>query len=391
MEIVVSNVSKEEMRILMKPLVIEYLRAPVLEDNKLAKKYITGFRANNVTYFQLVPLYYNEIRNGNIKVEKALRSALVSYIKECNLVDLIDSIPDEMTWEESVQFGIRLGESGCEIGLELLLKISSKSIPDEKKDLLIRLQEYGLKKAAVQEELVANYEEKVNELANLNEKQKKEIVLINEKKDQVVFQKKELITQISHMKAEKEKAECKIGVLDIELTETKQDLNKKVKELEQMEKSLLLLNELLKEKEDTISKQQTTINDIEGKNKILEDQKIVKYDETIIRLVVDTIEDLREKYDVDIKDFERILAGINGEQNIANVWHYISTINEQFIEEIEAELRENKIKMEIIDKCNEVENLILSKYVMIKAIKSLHYEYMSCLEKNEMMFEELRK
>ena len=47
--------------------------------------------------------------------------------------------------------------------------------------------------------------------------------------------------------------------------------------------------------------------------------------------------------------------------------------------------------MEIIDKCDEVENLILAKYVMIKAIKSLYFEHMSYLEKNESIFEKLRK
>lgn len=391
MEIFVSNVSKEEIRILMRPLAIESLRAPLLADHKLEKKYITGFRANNVTYLQLVQLYYQEIHSMNTEVENTLKAALYSYIKECNLEDFIEQISDDLSWEDSVKLGIQLGESGCEIGLELLLKITSKKIPDEKKELLIRLQENGTKRKVVQEELIANYEEKVKELANLVEKLKKEVSSADGRKEQALSKKKELETEVLQLKAEKKKTESEIETLSVELTEVRRDLDKKSKELQQTEKSLSLQNDKVKERETTIVELQNAINDVKKKYKALEEQKMVRYDEAIIRLVADTIEDLREEYDIDIKEFESILAKVSGEQSITNVWHHISSVNEQLIEEVEVELRQNKNNMEIIDKCNEVENLILAKYVMVKAIKSLHFEYMSCLEKNESMFGELRK
>ena len=391
MDISVSSVSKEEIRILMKPLAIESLRAPLLADHKLEKKYITGFRANNVTYLQLVKLYYQEIHNMNTEVEKTLKSALYSYIRECNLEDGIDLISDDLSWEDCVKLGIQLGESGCEIGLELLLKVTSKKIPEDKKALLIRLQENGIKRNAAQEELVANYEVKLAELVNLVEKLKKEVSSADVRKEQALSKKKELEIEILRLKAEKKNVENTIETLTVELTEVRRDLDKKSKELEQMEKSLALQNDKVKERETTITELQVAINDVKTKCKTLEEQKMVRYDEAIIRLVAETIEDLREEYDIDIEEFERILAGIAGEQSITNVWHHISSINEQYIEEVEGELRKNKNDMEIIDKCNEVENLILAKYVMVKAIKSLHFEYMSFLEKNETMFGQLRK
>lgn len=391
MEIFVSNVSKEEMRILMKPLAIESLRAPLLADHKLEKKYITGFRASNVTYLQLVQLYYQEIHNRNTEVERTLKSALYSYIEECNLVDFIDSLSDELSWEDGVQLGIQLGESGCEIGLELLLKISSKNIPNEKKGILIKLQERGIKRRSEKEELVTYYEKRMVELTNLVEKLKKEVNSADGRRDQTLSKKKELDAEVTQLKAEKQKAESEMEALIIEMVELRRDLDKKSKEIEQTEKSLSLQNDNVKEKEATILELQTEINDMKAKNIMLEEQKALRYAETIVRLVADTIEDLREKYDIDIKEFDRILAGVSGEQNITNVWKHISVINEQLIEEVEGKLKKNKIDMEIIDKCDEVENLILAKYVMVKAIKSLHFEYMSHLEKNETMFEKLRK
>lgn len=391
MEIFVSNLSKDEMRMLMKPLAIESLRAPLLADHKLEKKYITGFRASNVTYLQLVQLYYQEIHNMNIKVERSLKSALYSYIEKYNLTDLIDSISDELSWEDSVQLGIQLGESGCEIGFELLLKIASKNICNEKKKLLIMLQKNGVKRRVDQKEVAANYQEKVDELSNLVEKLKKEVNSANGRKEQVLFKKKELDTEVLRLKAEKKKAESKIDILNIELTEVRQAFDKKEKELEQTEKSLSLQNDKVKERENVIVELQTVINDIKAKNKILEEQKKLRYEEAIVRLVTDTIEDLREEYDIDIKEFDSILAGVNGETSIINVWNHISSTNEQLIGEVENELKKNKINMEIIDKCDEVENLILAKYVMIKAIKSLYFEHMSYLEKNESIFEKLRK
>lgn len=391
MEIFVSNVSKEEIRTLMKPLAIERLRAPLLADHKLEKKYITGFRANNVTYLQLVQLYYQEIHNMNTEVERALKAAVYSYINECNLENLIDLLSDELSWEDSVKLGIQLGESGCEIGLELLLKITSKKIQDEKKELLIRLQENGIKRKAIQEELVLNYEEKMAEIANLVEKLKKEVNSADVRKEQALSRKKELETEILLLKAEKKNVDNEMEALTVELTEAKRDLEKKTNELEQMERSLSIQNEKVKERETAIIELQTAINDLKTKYKMLEEDKMFRYDEAIIRLVADTIEDLREEYDIDIAEFERILAGVSGEQNITNVWHHISAVNEQLIEEVEGQLRKNKNNMEIIDKCDEVENLILAKYVMIKAIKSLHFEYMSYLEKNESMFGTLKK
>ena len=58
MKMKINDLSRDELRNLMKPLSIEALRAPVKENAKLEKKYITGFRASSVTYIQLVKLYF---------------------------------------------------------------------------------------------------------------------------------------------------------------------------------------------------------------------------------------------------------------------------------------------------------------------------------------------
>lgn len=45
-------------------------------------------------------------------------------------------------------------------------------------------------------------------------------------------------------------------------------------------------------------------------------------------------------------------------------------------------MRSNIVNADIIDRCDDVENNILVKYIILKAIKSLYFEYLSISEKN---------
>lgn len=78
---------------------------------------------------------------------------------------------------------------------------------------------------------------------------------------------------------------------------------------------------------------------------------------------------------------EEIIKSINGDHNVTAIWEKMSDINASIIEDIETAMRNNIVTTDSIDKCDEVENNILVKYIILKAIKSLYFEYLSLNEK----------
>lgn len=110
-------------------------------------------------------------------------------------------------------------------------------------------------------------------------------------------------------------------------------------------------------------------------------KKIAEYNEAIQKLVMDTIEDLKENYMLEADQFDEIINSIDGDHSIIAIWKKLSDINAGIIEDVEAAMRSNILTVDIIDRCDEMENNILIKYIILKAIKSLYFEYLSLNEK----------
>ena len=391
MNINITEISKEEMRSILKALPVEKLRLPLIEDNKLAKRYISGFRVNNVTYTQLVPLYYQETHNRNTDVERALKSELYSYIKECNLEDKLELLSEDISWKECIGFGMALGDSGCEIGIDILLKVAEKKISDEKKQLIGALHEQQLKYRSENDSIVAKYEKEAADADNLIEKLKKEISNSSAKKEKADELRKKAESSLGEKCEEISRLKEQIQELALSKDEIELEMNNVKKGLEQAESTIDDLNQLIIKKDESIRSLNNDCQKINEQNTKLQKEKQLIYDEAIARLVKDTIEDLKEEYDVDLEGYAKTIENADSGKGILAVWEQISKNNAAIVEDIENSMRNNVLDMGIIDQCNDVENSVLIKYVIVKAIKSLYFEFMSAAEKEKKMFSELRK
>ena len=115
---------------------------------------------------------------------------------------------------------------------------------------------------------------------------------------------------------------------------------------------------------------------------ILENLKSIEYEETIHRMVEETLSDIKDKYKPDLKTIKEIVEKIEGPHTVKNVWDDISLRNLDILESIEAALQSEHISYELVDCCDEIENYIFVKYTIIKAIKSLIFEMLSDKEKD---------
>ncbi len=383
MDISISEINKEELRAILRVLPIEQMRTPIIDDNKLAKRYISGFRANNVTYIQLIPVYYQEIHNHNTDVERALKSALYSYIKECNLEEKLELLSEDVTWEKCIELGIAIGESGCEIGIDILLKISSSTLPDEQKNLISMLQEKELKNIANSEKIVSEYEKKISENDKEIERLKKEVNTSSEKRRKSEELRKEEEAKAITRENRIGSLEQQLNDLSLEKEEIGAELNKKDQKIEQAEATIKEQEIQIKKASSELKLLQDELAKATEDNKKLQDKRQLEFDEAIKRLVSDTIEDLKEDYDIEISEYEKIVGELGEDKSILSTWELISKKNALIIDEIQNSMRNNIVKMDIIDQCNEVENNVLLKYVIVKAIKSLYFELMSSSEKNK--------
>ena len=123
----------------------------------------------------------------------------------------------------------------------------------------------------------------------------------------------------------------------------------------------------------------------------ISNQKDLVYDKISMKLVKYTLADLRESNPMSKERFDEIITNIDDKTDILDVWHYISDTNSKLVSDIEISLRKNKADGSIIDLCNDAEDLVLVKYVMIKAIKAFLYEIMQANEQSSDISQEFQQ
>ncbi len=391
MNLKVNGLAKDELRIIMRPLSVDILRKPIIGNSSLEKRYLKGFRATNVTYIQLVPMYFQEIQNENEAIIRDFKLAIHSYLKELNLEETIESYLNDLSLSNCVDLGIDLGEVGCEIPFDIIVKIFELDVDEEKQNIICKMQERFKQKKNEDDKREEESKKIISEANKAIEKKDKELESFSQKKAQWEKDRNNLVGLLETAKQETEILKGEFEKEKSEKLETENELQTCKKELTNNDKTIKKLRDESKEKDLTISNHNKTIKELRDELKGIKEEKELQYDISINRLVKDTINDLKDEYDIDIKEFESILNSIEGEHNIINIWAKISEINEQTIDKIEMSLRNSILDPEIIDCCNDVENNIMAKYVIIKSIKSLYYEYLSKNEKEKKMFDGLQK
>ena len=391
MNLKVTGLAKDELRTIMRPLSVDILRKPLKNNNSLEKRYLKGFRASNATYLQLVPMYFQEIQNENETLIRDLKYAIHSYFGENDIEAIIESYLTDLSLTNCIELGIDLGEAGCEVPFDIIVKLFEIDIDEENLKIICKMQERFKQKKIEDGKRVEESSLKISELTKTLEKKNKEIDGFSQKKSQWENDRNKLVETLETIKQEKELLLGEVEREKSDKLEVENELQKCKRELENNDKTIKSLRDETKEKEKTISNTHKAIKELKDELRGIKEEKELQYDISINRLVNETINDLKEEYDIDIKEFESILNSIDGERNIINIWDKISEINKQTIDKIETSLRNSILDPEIIDCCNDVENNIMAKYVIIKSIKSLYYEYLSKNEKEKKMFDGLQK
>lgn len=391
MKMKINDLSRDELRNLMKPLSIEALRAPVKENAKLEKKYITGFRASSVTYIQLVKLYFQEIHSANSDVERVLLSSVNTYLEERNLREQIESLAESQDWSECVQMGISLGTSMCEIDFTIIVKLFEIEMPDEKiKTItLICNQLYEQHKSISNS--TNGYEKEKHDLEKQIEKLDREKSNLEDKKNAAIKQREDTERQLRKSNDQVTKSQLELEEKNTYICEKETEITKHLAVINGQEQSLKEYRERIGDRDLEIKDLKKKIIEINRELAEISNDKIQEYNVAIDKLVIETIEDLKVNYNLDAQQFDEIISSIEGEHDILTIWNRLSDINASSVADIEAAMRSNIVTTDVIDKCDDVENNILVKYIILKAIKSLYFEYLSRNEEKENLSDMLFK
>ena len=113
---------------------------------------------------------------------------------------------------------------------------------------------------------------------------------------------------------------------------------------------------------------------------MLEERKGIEYDKAIMKLVTETIEDLKYDNPMSKERLKDIIGLKDIKGSVTDIWNAISSKNIQVVEDVEAALRKNRASLDLIDFCDEIEDYVIAKYIIIKAIKAYLHEQMSIKE-----------
>lgn len=378
----IDNLSKEEYAEIIKHLNVQQLRVPIITENKLAKKYIKGFRPANAPIEMIVQAYYHEIRNGNNKMRKTFLDVINVLFEEIELEKLSISLSNIRTVREAIDFGSDLIDKNVKLDFNLLLKLLDVQIDEQYREVILstqRIIKVKIDKVSIINERLRS---QLEELENENEKKKKEVSDLKKGREKNKILITELKKENMQLQENLSERESVLSEKNLLLSEQEGEIQKQIRYLEESEKTILSLeknieNQLkqitgLHEEKVTLVKERDT----------LKEKRIMQYEDTILRLVKDTIAELKDNYKLSQEQFECIMNEIDEPHTIAKVWRKLSHNNQEVVENIEIALKKEHMDMDTIDQCDEVENHLLVKYMIVKAIKAAIFENMSYKEKH---------
>jgi len=379
----IKSLSKSEYLEVMKSLPIESLREPLSIDNKLWKKHIKGFAPGSTPLHLLVNMYYTEIKSGNTKLQSNLEKLINGYIYNKVSSDRIKAINQEGSLEMLLNFGIDLAKEHFDLDIKLLFKIVENNI-DEEKIVIITNAYNSYNKEFLNLELEKNsilieLEESKSSINRLNSANKK---LQNNIRnlDENISEYKKNISRLESLAVDKDKLLNDLGLRNEELNKILEQKNKKEAELEHSCKQYADNNESLKSKNIELT---NYIKNISEEFEEYRQQKSLLFNDTIAKLVKDTISDLDINFDLEENEYSKILECIEGEHSLCNVWSAITNKNIKYLNDIENSMKTNIIHISQLDILDELENNVCFKFITLKALKVLFFEYLGQQEKEK--------
>lgn len=362
------NFSYDEMKDLLILLSNKELSEPITANPKHFSKYIKGFRANKLPQHILYKIYYDEISKfSNSPLGKYLINIFKSNISNTKIEELIDEIDDNII-EVAAKIEEEIRNAKLFITPVQILKLAGYKIDE---DVIKIIDRYS--------KLISREKEKVVEEISKR--------IDSSYKNEITNIKNDYAKCIEELKAEKEKGKkltksLNNNKLKIEQKIKEQDnLKDKYKELtrvkEKLEKDVVTnnkKNEKLYELESQVKLLMDKLNKLEKENKNLKIKVLTAED--VKRLSYELLEDLRIQNISDEEFINYAKEYFSDEETINESWHKLNSTEIDKLSTIVEKMGKNIIVHNDIITLDEIENCIHYKYIIIKGLKILFYEYL---------------
>jgi DNA repair exonuclease SbcCD ATPase subunit len=383
MEISLSFIKKVEYHQVLKQLSINELRQPFINDNKLWKRRISGFGPQAIPCNILSIAYYEEIKSGNSILQKYLISKITKYLKDKKVFDYIENSDEHHDVLKWIDFGYKLSKANCEIPGPIVLKLFSFEVTDKELDYI----QYGFE--MMEKEKIEN-EQRINALILSNQELEAKISELTSKLDMTNSQKISLGEHLQEIKKSEEQLKNENFNLLDKLSNSETLIHRIEKELQETTNENRKLQLSCKSYFEEISELKQQLNETENiiKNlnqKLAESnkEKLYEYEVTIKRIAGEVIEELNIELDISKQEFTELCQKLDADLNLVNVWNSIFSKDNRLITYTEDVMRSNNVTISDLDNLDELENNIIFKYIIIKSLKALFFEYLSIMERRE--------
>lgn len=380
MEISLSLIKRAEYIQFLKHLSLAELRKPFINDNKLWRKRISGFGPQTVPINILSSAYYEEIKSGNIVLQKKLITLIKSYFIEKKVFDYFHNFNGYENLIQWIDLGYKLSKANCEIPIVLVLKFFNIEVDE----IQLNYIQYGFEIMKIEKN---DYEQQLSTLLALNKQQEAKIsdlsIKLNKANSKILTLEESLKeNKVSEGRLKDENITLTNKILDGEglFQRLDRDLKLTIKENDKLH---LLCKKYLEEISNlkaSLVEVQASILDMSKKQEECNKEKLHDYDATIKRITGEVIEELNIEIDISKQEFIKLYKKFGNNLNLANIWNDIFRTDNNLINYIEDVMRSNKVTISDLDILDEIENNIIFKYVIIKSLKALFFEYLSITE-----------
>ena len=365
---------------MIKFLNINKLRSPISPNKNIVKRYCKGFRPDNIPAHMIANLYFSEIRNGNSALKEAFSECVKEFFEEEMVSDLDEKLSAVHNSNDAAEIGFTISERKIFLSIRIIAKLLQIDINEDDFVLIEKCYDKCMLQMDTYEKRISQLEDQSqNQLQTIEQKNKeisKNKKNLSQNKEEIVALKKEN----QRLQNDIESAQGLSKDLKVQLSEKSQDAEKKDRKLQGLNNSIKSLSEqidALKEKLETMTSQK---NEAEKERDTLKESRLLEYQETVVTLVRETILELGDSFTLSEAEFNEIINTIEEPHTFSKVWDKISKENQQLVDDIEVSLKGKSIGIDIIDQCDIVENRILAKYMIVKAIKAVVFEHISYME-----------
>lgn len=394
MTINLSNLDKEELKELFSGFDAQFLNAPLKSPSKTLKRYMpTGFRASKVPRQLVVRMYCDAILGAEPSLCKYVTAEVTRVFEITGIVSYCDThdLSQPLTQMKAlVEISSILWRNGVTIPSYIVLLLAGAKRDNEQKRIS---QELNLAHFETIDRVKQDSEKKGRQESDIEHRLASEAADKNSKKQQKQIctlqeQLKRCRLENSNLQEQLEQLQEEVCVLK-ENIEQIQELNdaakKKIVSLanenngqrEQID-SLLQKIQTYDEQFGEIEKLNSTINELRVE---LSRAKEQAYSEAVLkRLCGEVIDELRASSLSTDAVLKIAKTKFSEAVSVESAWSEMSNSSVKYIKDIIEKIANSEAGAQTLDEIEEIEDSILIKFAVIKALKSLVYNELEAKE-----------